>query len=593
MNHDTKLRKGVLTVGFTALAVAVLLAHDAPASGYEVSIYGGTPTGFWVGAAVALAAAVTVAVLGTERWSDVASVALGGATVTSIVALPVLRSYYFYGVADPLTHLGWVRELAAGALDPWAFVYPGTHLTSLALTLFGGVSERLAMQLLVVLFAVAFLAFVPLLAYQLTGDRRATVVAAFCAFLLVPVNHTGFNLLYYPFSMTAFVAPLALYLVFRHARANQDAGTGRLASLFGTPAGLLFLLVGAAVVVLHPQTASALLVVLVAAAVVQVLGRWRGGEALGRPVYGLAGAFGGMFLLWSAQFARLLELLGIFYWSALSFVTRGTAGRSVAQRTDSAASLGIGVPELFAKLFLLETVFLVLAGLLVVALATGRVATGASDERRLQLYLGAGMVAVLPYAAIHMLGALSGVNYAFRHLGFALVLATVLGAIAVWHVSRSLAALPRPLASKAAPVVAAIALSIAVLTMFSSPFVFLPSQGVSAQQMDGYAETFEHDGGLGVYAPRDTASRYNTSLPARTAPTGGGVNDTMMRAGLSSYYEADVLVVLTTSAEQRELVAYRGLRYSEESFDAVEHDPGTSRVMHNGEYRLYHVNASG
>lgn len=593
MRHDRELRKGVLTVGFVALAAAVLAAHRAPASGYEVSIYAATPAAFWAGVAVALLAAVTVASWGGPRWSDATSVGLGGATVTTIVALPVLRSYYFYGLADPLTHLGWLRELSNGSLDPWGFIYPGTHLTSLALALFGGTSLRLSMQLLLVVFTVAFLAFVPLVVWQLTGDRRAMVLGAFAAFLLVPVNHTGFNLLYYPFSMTAFVAPLALYLFFRHARAEVSPYAGRLRSLFWTPAAGLFLLVGSAVVVLHPQTASALLVVVVAVAATQVLVGRRTATTTGRPVYGLSATFGGLFLLWSGQFSRLTELGSLFGESVLSFVTMGTFGQSIDQRTGSAEALGIGLPELFAKLFLLDAVFLALAGGLVLALVTGRLAALDRGRRRQQLYVGVGLAAVLPYAAIHLLGALSGVNYAFRHLGFAMVLATVLGAVALWHLDRHLGG--RRLLGvtrRAAPAVAVLALALGMVTLYTSPFLYLPSQQVSAQQMDGYRTTFEHDGGLPVIGPRDAPSRYNTSFPGASARTGGDINDTVMRNGLSSYYIEDTLVVVSDTEKRRELVAYRGLRYSRASFRSVERDPGASRVVHNGEYRLYHVDAT-
>ena len=54
MRPTTRWHKGVLAVGFLAAAVAVNAAHAAPASGYEVSIYRGTPTNFWIGVGVAV-----------------------------------------------------------------------------------------------------------------------------------------------------------------------------------------------------------------------------------------------------------------------------------------------------------------------------------------------------------------------------------------------------------------------------------------------------------------------------------------------------------------------------------------------------------
>ena len=65
-----------------------------------------------------------------------------------------------------------------------------------------------------------------------------------------------------------------------------------------------------------------------------------------------------------------------------------------------------------------------------------------------------------------------------------------------------------------------------------------------------------------------------------------------MRSGLSAYYVEDVLMPVTEMDRKRELAAYRGLRYTGASFESVERNPRTSRVVHNGEYRLYHVNAT-
>jgi len=57
----SRLSKIALLVGFGALLVGTLTAYRDPATGYELSIYRGTPWTFWAGVGVALVASLTVA----------------------------------------------------------------------------------------------------------------------------------------------------------------------------------------------------------------------------------------------------------------------------------------------------------------------------------------------------------------------------------------------------------------------------------------------------------------------------------------------------------------------------------------------------
>src|SRR6056297_3153531 len=129
MNSDTnasrRWEKGALLVGFASLAAAVLVAHGSPPEGYELSIYAATPTGFWVGVGVALAVAVTVG-LAREDLTHRLALVLGGTAMLAVAGLPVIRSYYFFGAGDSLTHLAWVKDIAAGRLSVLNFLYPGT-----------------------------------------------------------------------------------------------------------------------------------------------------------------------------------------------------------------------------------------------------------------------------------------------------------------------------------------------------------------------------------------------------------------------------------------------------------------------------------
>src|SRR6056297_1642396 len=152
----------LLTIGFAALSGAPLAAHQAPATAYELSLYRATPTLVWVGLAVAFLTSLVVSATAPSRLLRRIALTLGGASTLTVVALPVLRGYYFYGSADPMTHLGWARDISAGILDPASLFYPGLHTTAVILHETLGYPIRLGILVVILCFAAVFLVFVPL-----------------------------------------------------------------------------------------------------------------------------------------------------------------------------------------------------------------------------------------------------------------------------------------------------------------------------------------------------------------------------------------------------------------------------------------------
>lgn len=54
---------GLVAGGFLAVAIGILVARASPATSYEPSIYTGTPTLTWIGFGIALAVAVSAALV--------------------------------------------------------------------------------------------------------------------------------------------------------------------------------------------------------------------------------------------------------------------------------------------------------------------------------------------------------------------------------------------------------------------------------------------------------------------------------------------------------------------------------------------------
>jgi hypothetical protein len=60
-------------------------------------------------------------------------------------------------------------------------------------------------------------------------------------------------------------------------------------------------------------------------------------------------------------------------------------------------------------------------------------------------------------------------------------------------------------------------------------------------------------------------------------------------ADLTDVFDGPRYLAVDSGDYDREIVAYRGLRYSEQGFAALGTGDGVSRVLSNGGYRVYYV----
>ena len=582
--------KSALLVGFASLAAAVLLAHGATPQAYELSIYASTPLGFWVGAAVAMLVTVVVALFGTARPRRLA-LTLGGTTMLAVASLPVVRSYYFFGAGDSLTHLGWAKDISAGRLAVTEFLYPGTHTVAVFLADLTGMPLRRSLLVMVMAFTAVFLLFVPLATWAITRDRRATTVAALAAFLFLPVNNVSVFEMAHPTSQAIMFLPLILYLVARYV---TDAGRERLP--VGTPEGVLLALTSVAVVLVHPQQAANVALVFGAVVALQVAARWVGSaERDHRSLLLQTGFLASVFLLWAPRHERASGASS----ALVNMLLHGAeVGSGIGQRAFSLSSIGGSFEMLFVKLFLVSTVFCALAALLVFESGVGRIED--PDTGAFSRYLGLALIPLLG-----LFGAYLAVSYAqlhFRQLGFVMVPVTILGAIAL---ARGLGALSKrttPTTGRAVfGVVVVLLLALSVPTLYQSPYMYQGSSHVTAAEMTGYETAFEHTDQkriVGVRVPgerfADGTLGYQESRAGEpTAPslyTGANVTgENFTGSRVAAAFDGRHLAY-TDAARQQEVNVYEGLRFPESGFRSLDATPGVNRVQANPDFQLYRVN---
>lgn len=589
-DRSARASKLLLAVGFVALVAAVLAARSAPAEGYEVSIYRSTPVAFWVGAAVAMACSLAVGLAASTRRSRAASLLLGGETFLAIVALPLVRGYAFYGAGDALSHIGWMRDVAAGRLVATDIMYPALHTISLFVrAVTGGSLERSAFLLTMTLLLL-FAAFVAVSVGFIANDPRATVFGAFSAFLVLPINNVSSYVTVRPSAMALMFVPFVVALLVLYLRETESTGVASTTTI-----GALLALCSVAITLIHPQQAANLLLLFGTVSTIQFVRRRRSsGETVLRPLYGQTAFLAVVFALWSGTQERVIEAVtGIV--PILLF--ERSMPNEVAQRGDSLVEIGGSLEEVFLKLFLVSTIYLGFTSLLVLASLRGRIGREAGRFGVVP-YLSFGSIPVFGLFALYLIGNVQTIY--FRHLGFIMVLATVLGAVALYsgteYQRRRSGRLLSGLTTSVVGMALAVMLVLSLLTLFPSPYVYQPNAQVSDMQLSGHQTAFEHaDDDAAMVGIRLGPDRYRDAilgtgeLDSRTVRRANGIGGDELAAGVGETYDEPTYVVVTEPDRMRESVAYGNVRYSDRSMATVGAQPGVHRVQSNGEFELYFV----
>ena len=633
MNGDTKLgdvvtgRQGVLTesrwayvtqtrstkvallLGYLSLIVAIFVAHDAAAMEYEVSIYTGTPLAFWVLTGAALLVATTAAVYRFGTLAGRLGLVLAGTSVLSILSLPLIRGYYYYGLTDGMNHLGFTRKLAVGIRSFFEFIYPGGHSTAIFFDAVTGIGIPRALMFVVFVCLLSFVVFVPLAVRELVPDSRVVVLAVFAGLLITPINNVSTTLQFHSFTLATLLSPLFFYLLFKHlGHGAEDRWlTSRLSAV-----SLVLPLVGITVMLYHPQTMLNVVVIVVVIAAIQVFYSWRGADnAIGRarPVYGLALLLLVAFYLWTSKHWQTSATIERTI-SAVESYFQGTAepASNLESRQQSASEIGVSTSELFVKLILVEVVLSLVAAALVLANVFGRVQLR-EEAKAAVSFLTIGGLVLTPYFLTQVLGDIAH-NF-FRHLGFVMVLVSILAPIALgmlWHRYGSRQAI-RPLLV----VVITVSLVLSMVAVFPSPFIYLYNHQASDQHMTGWETTFENQPSnepkpMFIGTIRLVPSRYENALAAKPGtswypglvkpfPRGSvSPTDTELR-DLTGFYAShpeqivhrDHYLVVSAVDRKRALDAYDELRYTADCFASIGGQDDVHLVHANGEFNSYYV----
>ncbi|WP_050033747.1 hypothetical protein [Halorubrum halophilum] len=595
--------KIVLILGFVLLTIGLLAAYVEPASGYELSPYASTPIPFW--ACTALSGFVSLVVaFDRDRSPRLRTIALllAVGVFVAVISIPVIRNYQFFGPADSLTHLGWIRDFRTGALQPFDILYPATHVIALLFGEVGGIELPRAGKLTVVVYFVVYLLFLPLCVGYLSDSDWAIPFGLFAAALLLPVNNVSVFRMMHPTTQAILFFPLVLFVTFRYLRAPPDA---EWLPFSASSWSVLLYVVMASLLFVHPQQAANLLVVFVTISVVQTIYR-AAGDRLGdydivteRLAYFPAIFLAVLFGLWVPQHGRATGPGSIIIDRVIQFVT-GTSESPVdgaAQRGRSLGDIGGSIEELFVKLFLVTLLFFIAAGLLMLLSYVGRIDWKDVDKRAVIKYLSISFSALTAIFAVYFLSSVTTQHY--RQLGLLAMVASILGAVML---SDGLTALAdrfsvRSVVGIAGPLLA-VMLLLSAASVYQSPYIYQESAHITEMELTGYETAIDHRSDEVIFTKiRGGTSRYSDAVYGRNGSEQMDINradepipeGVFNRGNMTTYYDDPHYLVVLPRDYDREVVVYKGFRFTSRGFDQLDELSGVSKLISNKGFQLYYI----
>jgi hypothetical protein len=568
----------LLLMGYLAVTLGVVTAAASPAEGYELSIYASTPTTFWVFLGAALIITILTVLASSGVLERRAGAFLGGTVVQTVALLPIIRGYYYLGGGDALRHLGRAIDISNGTTGLLDHIYFGLHVLGLFITETTSLRLEWGLMMGSMVFVGLFLSFGYLGITRLVPDPRISAIALFSVMLLLPLNQVsraGVFLQPYPTTVALFFFPVVLFCIIAYSTKKWFEWS------------LLLMITTLTILFFHPQQAANLLILLSVIVLLQLYIQLAGFNLVSsKPLYYPTAIFGIIFWLWVSSHRRFERGFSGFIASMLTDPQTTGDVESVGHSLDT---VGASLEELFVKLFLVSLLYCLLTGGLMIfygwKLANSSDRYAVVRDHKLQIYFGVGLI---PIVCLFIAYSVFSSQY-FRHLGFIMVIATILGAVAL-HSAVDKIGYNRS-TKWLLGVGFVLVLGLAITTMHFSPFIYLPNAHVSEGTMAGYEATFEFTEpsenlfiGIRATPPRAAEAIYGQSynINSDTAP------DNFAGQNLPDEFNDSFYLIVTTKDLLRDVVLYEESRYSEDNYSYLNKEPKLTKVYSNGEFDLYY-----
>lgn len=217
--HEQRFQKIIFIFLFLLLSVALIITWNAPAVGYEVSIYRSTPLILWVSLISSVIVGITVVVTSAAKNEfDQCSLWKIGFLLIFLsyvvcLALFIIRSYYMLGVGgDAASHIGWIKDILNIGHLPTSLIYPTIHIYLSETILITGLDLIFLHKIAPLIFSLLCILFMYVFARTLLSKSAEVLLAVVISCSLA----FGWYLDLTANALANHFLPFALFLVVRY-----------------------------------------------------------------------------------------------------------------------------------------------------------------------------------------------------------------------------------------------------------------------------------------------------------------------------------------------------------------------------------------
>ncbi|MFC2017368.1 hypothetical protein ACFLUD_03020, partial [Chloroflexota bacterium] len=199
------------------IVVAIIVARNTPATGYESSIYTATPPIVWGCLIFCIICGISIVVYQIylqkhERdkiW--IVGVLLVLLSYVTVLSLHIIRGYMLWGRGDVLWHLSATRDIIATGHIQGVNFYPISHIFTAQFSQISGIDAIVLFGYIPVMFALLYITFMYLLARFILPNKGQVILATIASTVMVHPWSIGFG----PNQLAILMLPLPFYLGIR------------------------------------------------------------------------------------------------------------------------------------------------------------------------------------------------------------------------------------------------------------------------------------------------------------------------------------------------------------------------------------------
>ena len=211
-----RIIKIIAIICFILITIALVVARNSPATGYEASIYTSTPPILWVSLILSIVCGITIIVhqIYNREYEKhnlwIIGFLLVFLSYVICLSLYIIRGYYMWCMSgDPSSHIGIIKQIISDGHIPGALFYPIAHVYTTELSQILSIDLILLHKLIPLFFGLLFIVSMYILAKSILPSKGQVILATVASCTLIQ----GWYLNLTPNHLSNLLFPMLLFIL--------------------------------------------------------------------------------------------------------------------------------------------------------------------------------------------------------------------------------------------------------------------------------------------------------------------------------------------------------------------------------------------